>query len=224
MAEGPVSDPPAGSPAPGTAPAGSPASGDPLSLAFYARDVAEVARELLGCVLVQGTTAGRIVETEAYHQREAACHGWRPPPLVPAPTARTAALFGPPGRVYVYRSYGIHAMVNAVCEDDGVAAAVLVRALEPLGDLAGMRDRRGGRPDRELANGPGKLAQALGVALDQDGDDLTTGPLRILGRADGEPEPATVAAPRVGITRAVELPWRFAVAGSPWVSRPRPAG
>jgi DNA-3-methyladenine glycosylase len=194
----------------------------PLPHAFYARPVVDVARELLGCVVVHGETAGRIVETEAYHQTEAACHGYRKPPLVPGPTERTAALFGPPGRAYVYRSYGIHSMLNAVCEPEGLAAAVLVRAVEPVAGLELMRERRPGRPDRELVAGPGRLTLALDIRLEHDGADLETGPIRILPPpADARPV-QLVTGPRIGITKAVDLPWRFADASSPDVSRPWP--
>jgi DNA-3-methyladenine glycosylase len=186
---------------------------------FYDRPVVEVARELLGCVLVQGATAGRIVETEAYHDSEPACHGYGTPPR---PTDRTRVLFGPPGHAYVYRSYGIHAMVNAVCEPEGTAAAVLIRAVEPLAGVGVMRERRPGRSERELVAGPGRLTVALGITLEMDGSDLATGAVRIL-----EPPPAArpvelVDGPRIGITKAVELPWRFADASSVDVSRPWP--
>lgn len=197
--------------------------GASLPAAFYDRPVLTVARELLGCVLVHGPTAGRIVETEAYHETEGACHAWRPPPTVPRPTARTAALFGPPGRAYVYRSYGIHTMLNAVCEPEGTAAAVLVRAVEPVRGLELVRERRAGRPARELTAGPGRLTVALGIRMDDDGADLTAGPLRIVPAGPGDRPVALVAGPRIGITRATELPWRFADASSADVSRPWPA-
>jgi DNA-3-methyladenine glycosylase len=193
-----------------------------LPPAFYDRPVVDVARELLGCVLVHGGTVARIVETEAYHETEGACHAWRPPPVTPRPTARTAALFGPPGRAYVYRSYGIHTMLNAVCEPAGVAAAVLIRAVEPLEGLQLMRDRRPGRPDRELTAGPGRLSLALDVRMEHDGSDLAAGPVRIAAPTpDGRP-PRVVTGPRIGITRATELPWRFVDASSSDVSRPWP--
>ncbi|MDO9406870.1 DNA-3-methyladenine glycosylase [Patulibacter sp.] len=200
------------------------AAAAPLPVAFYDRPVVEVARDLLGCVVVHGATAGRIVETEAYHETEGACHAWRPPPAGPRRTARTAALFGPPGRAYVYRSYGIHAMLNAVCEPEGTAAAVLVRAVEPVAGVALMRERRPGRPDRELVAGPGRLTLALDVRLADDGTDLTSGDLRIVAAAPGARPVVEVAGPRIGITRATELPWRFADASSPDVSRPWPPG
>ncbi len=199
-----------------------PELGPALSADFYARPVVEVARDLLGCLVVHGGTAGRIVETEAYHETEGACHAWRPPPRTPRPTPRTAVLFGAPGRAYVYRSYGIHAMLNAVCEPEGTAAAVLVRAVEPVVGLELMRERRPGRPDRELVAGPGRLTLALDIRLTDDGADLVDGPLRIVGpREDARPV-ELVSGPRIGITRAVDLPWRFADASSPDVSRPWP--
>lgn len=196
--------------------------GPRLTRAFYDRPVLDVARDLLGCVVVHGATAGRIVETEAYHETEGACHAWRPPPAEPRPTPRTAQLFGPPGRAYVYRSYGIHAMLNAVCEREGTAAAVLIRAVEPVAGVDLMRDRRPGRPDRELVAGPGRLTLALDIRLSDDGADLTDGPLRIVSAPSGARPVRLVAGPRIGITRAVDLPWRFADAGSTDVSRPWP--
>lgn len=195
-----------------------------LARAFYDRPVVEVARDLLGCVVVHGPTAGRIVETEAYHETEGACHAWRPPPAAPRPTPRTATLFGPPGRAYVYRSYGIHAMLNAVCEPDGTAAAVLIRAVEPTAGIDVVRGRRPGRPDHELTAGPGRLTLALDVRLGDDGADLIDGPLRIVGPPPGARPVRIVAGARIGITRAADLPWRFADASSLDVSRPWPPG
>jgi DNA-3-methyladenine glycosylase len=184
---------------------------------FYARPVLEVARELIGCTVVHGDAAGVIVETEAYHESEPACHAFV------GLTPRTATLFGPPGRAYVYRSYGVHALLNAVCEPEGIGAAVLIRALEPLAGIEAMRARRpGAKGLGELCSGPGKLTQALGVSLAENGGDLSDGPVRIAAPGEGWREPAVVTAPRVGITRAVELPWRFCVVGSVHVSRPRP--
>jgi DNA-3-methyladenine glycosylase len=187
----------------------------PLGSGFYDRPVVEVARDLLGCVLSRGETAGVIVETEAYHQSEEACHAYV------GLTSRTSTLFGPPGIVYVYRSYGIHALVNAVCEAEDVGAAVLFRALEPVSGLQLMRLRRGGvSRDRDLCSGPGKLTQALDIEMRDNRSDLTSGPVRISARPPGWEEPPIVADRRIGITRAVELPWRFCVAGSQFLSRP----
>jgi len=194
-------------------------AGRPLPVDFYARPVVDVARDLVGCLLVHGGTAGRIVETEAYHESEPASHAFGTPPR---PTSRTRTLFGPPGRAYVYRSYGIHACVNAVCEADGIGAGVLLRAVEPLVGLDAIRARRPGRPDVELASGPGRLTLALGIGLDDDGADLVAGPLRIVAPGHGDPVPRVVTGTRVGITKATDLPWRFVDATSAHVSRPWP--
>lgn len=185
-----------------------------LPAAFYDRPVVEVARDLLGCVVTHGETSGVIVETEAYHDSEAACHAYV------GITPRTEVLFGDPGRAYVYRSYGIHALLNAVTEGRGTGAAVLIRALQPLEGIELMRLRRG-VADSELCNGPGKLTQALGVGLDVHGTSLQDGPVRFLGRPAGWAESPIAAGVRIGITKATELPWRFAVTGNPNVSRPR---
>ena len=182
---------------------------------FYARPVVEVARELVGCVVEHDGVSGTIVEAEAYHQTEPACHAYG------GLTPRTRTLFGPPGLAYVYRSYGIHAMLNAVCEARGTGAAVLVRALEPRHGLEEMRARRGVERLEDLCSGPGKLCQALGIGLDLDGTDLAAGPIRIL--APEVPAPPLTESVRIGITKAAELPWRFSAAGSRFVSRPRPA-
>ena len=169
----------------------------------------EVAPDLLGCVVWHGSCAGMIVETEAYHFSEPACHAYV------GVTPRTEVLYGPPGTAYVYRSYGIHALLNAVCEPEGVGAAVLIRALEPLHGLEAMRLRRGAG---ELTNGPGKLTQALGIELTENDTSLIDGPVRIVR---GDPLPY-VTGPRIGITKAAELPWRFCAVGSRHVSRPWP--
>jgi DNA-3-methyladenine glycosylase len=187
---------------------------------FYARPVLEVAPELIGCVVEHQGCAGVIVETEAYHESEPACHAYG------GLTPRTEVLFGAPGNAYVYRSYGIHALLNAVCEEDGVGAAVLIRALAPVEGVEQMRVRRGlvgGKParDRELCSGPGKLTQALGIWLDENGGSLARGPVRIYERAGAWRSPEIAVGTRIGITHAVELPWRFAAAGDPNVSRPR---
>jgi DNA-3-methyladenine glycosylase len=189
-----------------------------LPAAFYARPVLEVAPELLGCVLRHGDTAGVIVETEAYHESEPAAHSFI------GLTQRNRVLFGPAGFAYVYRSYGIHALVNAVCGPDGVGEAVLIRALEPLEGIGAMFERRKVAREVELCSGPGKLSQALGADLSMNGTSLVDGPLRI------EPRPAAwrdvrhVTGPRIGITKAAELPWRFCAVGAPSVSRPWPPG
>jgi len=183
---------------------------------FYERPVLEVARELVGCVVRHGAVAGRIVETEAYHESEPACHAYA------GLTPRTRVLFGPPGRAYVYRSYGIHALLNAVCEPEGIGAAVLIRALEPLEGVGIMRERRGMTRAEDLCSGPGKLTVALGVGLEDNGADLAGGGVRIEPPAPGERTTAIETGTRIGISRAAELPWRFCAAASPYVSRPRP--
>ena len=187
-----------------------------MNRSFYARSVHDVAQDLLGCVVRHGDTAGRIVEVESYHQEEPACHAYV------GVTERTAILFGPPGNAYVYRSYGIHALLNAVCEDEGVGAAVLIRALEPVEGVELMRRRRGGLERlEELCSGPGKLTQALGIGLELNGTPLTgSGPIQIEPRTR---QPEVVRGVRIGITKAADLPWRFCDAGSRHVSRPWPA-
>jgi DNA-3-methyladenine glycosylase len=189
-------------------------SPEPLPAAFYARPVLDVAPELVGCTVVHGSAAGVIVETEAYHQQEPACHAFV------GLTARTRVLFEAPGTAYVYRSYGIHALLNAVCEPEGVGAAVLIRALEPLDGVGEMIARRRVAREADLCNGPGKLTQALGIELVDNGTSLIDGAVRILA---GEPR-EYVTGLRVGITKAAELPWRFAARGSRGVSRPWPPG
>jgi DNA-3-methyladenine glycosylase len=181
---------------------------------FYERDVVEVARDLVGCILRRGATTGRIVETEAYHEREPACHAYV------GRTARTGTLFGPPGEAYVYRSYGIHALLNAVSEPEGIGAAVLIRALEPLEGLDLMRERRGLDRPELLCSGPGKLTQALGVDLELNASSLIDGPIELL--ANPADAPRVVSGERIGITKAIELPWRFCDADSRHVSRPWP--
>jgi DNA-3-methyladenine glycosylase len=180
---------------------------------FYARSVHEVARELIGCVVRHGETAGRIVETESYHMEEPACHAFA------GVTERTRTLYGEPGRAYVYFSYGVHSLLNAVAEEEGVGAAVLIRALEPVDGIELMRQRRGLDRAEELCSGPGKLTQALGIGLSLNATSLLDGPIEVLAR---ERRPRVVAGERIGITKAVELPWRFCDADSQHVSRPWP--
>jgi DNA-3-methyladenine glycosylase len=187
-----------------------------LPAEFYARPVEEVAADLVGCVLRHGETAGRIVEAEAYHQREPACHAYV------GLTNRTSVLFGEPGRAYVYRSYGLHALVNAVSETEGVGAAVLIRALEPTEGLDLMRSRRGLDRPEDLCSGPGKLSQALGIWLDLNGTSLQDGPIQILPAPASAPPVRVAVGTRIGINRAIELPWRFCDAASRHVSRPWP--
>jgi DNA-3-methyladenine glycosylase len=183
---------------------------------FYARPVLEVAEALIGCVVTHGGCSGAIVETEAYHDSEPAAHSFV------GLTPRTRTLFGPPGRAYVYLSYGIHTMLNAVCEPEGVGAAVLIRALEPLDGTELMGERRGLDPGavRGLCSGPGKLTQALGIALSDNGADLARGALVISGRSGRFSDPVVQRDRRIGITKAVELPWRFCLAASPYLSVP----
>ena len=191
---------------------------DPRRRSFYERSVHDVARDLVGCTIRHGDTSGRIVEVESYHQEEPACHAYA------GLTPRTEVLFGPPGHAYVYRSYGIHALLNAVAEEEGVGAAVLIRALEPIDGIALMRLRRGMEHVGDLCSGPGKLTQALGIRLDLNGTAITggRGPIEFLPRpADSRP-PEVVLGERIGITRAVDLPWRFCDATSTSVSRPLP--
>jgi DNA-3-methyladenine glycosylase len=178
---------------------------------LYHGEVCTVARALIGAVVRYGATAGVIVETEAYHESEPACHAYI------GCTPRTLTLFGPPGLAYVYRSYGVHAMLNAVAEPDGVGAAVLIRALEPCDGIELMRTRRARVRLEDLCSGPGKLTQALGIELVHNGGDLSGGPVTITpGRGCAE---EIVASRRVGITKAVDLLWRFSVRDSRFVSR-----
>jgi DNA-3-methyladenine glycosylase len=187
---------------------------------FYDRPVLEVAPELIGCTVEHAGCSGAIVETEAYHDSEPACHAFA------GLTPRTQTLFEAPGIAYVYRSYGIHALLNAVCEPQGIGAAVLIRALAPLEGIELMRLRRQLPErvpvrDRDLCSGPGKLTQALGISLGENGTSLTRGTVRIHAREGIWREPDIAIGTRIGITHAVELPWRFAAAGDVNVSRPR---
>jgi len=172
--------------------------------------VHEVAPELIGATLLFDGAGGTIVEVEAYDQEDPASHGFR------GRTPRTAAMFGPPGHAYVYRSYGIHWCLNLVCAEEGRAEAALVRALEPTRGLEAMRGRRGMEAPRSLCSGPGKLCQALGISRVHDGIALDEPPFELLER---ESAPPLAVGPRIGITRAVEQPWRYGLAGSPFLSR-----
>jgi DNA-3-methyladenine glycosylase len=184
-----------------------------LTADFFDRSVHLVARELIGCRLFYAGCGGVIVEAESYERDDPACHAYV------GLTDRTEVLFGPPGRAYVYLSYGIHSLLNFVAEAEGEAAAVLIRALEPTAEIEAMRARRGNRPDRDLCSGPGKLTEALGIDLSQNGADLAHDPFLLLSRETGW-KGQVVAGRRVGITKAVERPWRFGLADSPHVSRP----
>ena len=184
-----------------------------MKRAFFARPVLEVARDLVGCVVTHGDTAGVIVETEAYHDSEPASHAFV------GVTPRTRTLFGPPGRAYVYFSYGVHSLLNAVCEPAGVGAAVLIRALEPVDGIDHMRERRGVDTVRQLCSGPGKLTQALGIGLELNDTDLLRGPVVFSDRPRQWRDVAVDVDVRIGITKAADLPWRFVAAGNPFVSR-----
>lgn len=182
----------------------------------------EAAPDLLGTVLRVGDRAGRIVEVEAYEgSDDPASHAFN------GPTDRTRVMFGPPGHLYVYLSYGIHWCANIVCHADGVAGAVLIRAVEPIEGIEAMwRDRPKARTPTDLGSGPGKLCAALGIEAGHGGVDLLAAdsPVRLEPGVDNRARPPVATGPRVGITRAVERPWRFAEAGNPHVSRPRPPG
>jgi DNA-3-methyladenine glycosylase len=180
--------------------------------------VVEAARALVGCTIAHAGCSGVIVETEAYHEREPACHAFV------GLTARTRPLFGVPGVAYVYRSYGLHALLNVVVEPAGVGAAVLIRALEPLAGLEAMRVRRGRRRETDLCSGPGKLTQALGVGMELNETSLLDGPIRLGAPPPDRADVTVVSGVRIGISRAAELPWRFCVAANRHVSRPWPRG
>ncbi len=182
----------------------------PLAADFFARPVQEVARDLVGVTLLVAGVGGRIVEVEAYHHEDPASHSFG------GQTARNATMFGAPGHAYVYRSYGIHWCLNFVCEP---RSAVLIRALEPTHGLESMKERRGLEDLRLLCSGPGRLCQALGVSREHDGLQLDRPPFELLPR-DRFMEIAT--APRIGITRAAELPWRYVEKGSRFLSRAVP--
>jgi DNA-3-methyladenine glycosylase len=182
---------------------------------FFARSVHEVAPDLIGATLLVDGVGGRIVELEAYDQEDPASHGHR------GRTARNAAMFGPSGHAYVYRSYGIHWCLNLVCGGEGVPEAVLIRALEPTHGVDLQQRRRGVEDVRALCSGPGKLCQALGITGEHDGLALDVPPFRLEERSE---IPEIVTGPRIGITRATELSWRYMSAGSAYLSRAAPRG
>ena len=182
-----------------------------LTRAFFRRSVHEVAPDLIGATLLVDGVGGRIVEVEAYHQTEPASHSFN------GPTPRNAVMFGPPGYVYVYRSYGIHWCVNFTCEPKGSAAAVLIRAVEPIVGLAAMRRRRSVADERLLCSGPGRVCEALRITHAQNGLALDAPPFALFARTD---EVGVVTGPRIGITKAVEKPWRYGLKGSRFLSKP----
>jgi DNA-3-methyladenine glycosylase len=178
---------------------------------FFARSVHDVAPDLVGVTLLVDGVGGPIVEVEAYDHEDPAAHGFG------GKTQRNASMFGPPGHAYVYRSYGIHWCLNFVCEPEGVASAVLIRALEPTRGIEAMRERRGLENPRVLCAGPGRLCQGLGITREHDGLALDEPPFELLPR---EYEPELAVGPRIGITQAADQPWRYGVAGSRYLSRP----
>jgi len=182
-----------------------------LRRSFFDRPVLKVAPELIGATLLVNGVGGRVVEVEAYHHTDPAAHSYR------GQTDRNAVMFGPPGVAYVYRSYGIHWCLNFVCEAEGSASAVLIRALEPIEGLAAMRRRRGVADERLLCSGPGKLCQALGVTHRHNGLPLDKAPFELRAR---EGKAAIVRGVRIGITKAVERPWRYGLKGSRFLSKP----
>jgi DNA-3-methyladenine glycosylase len=182
-----------------------------LRRSFFSRSVHEVAPELIGATLLVDDIGGMIVEVEAYHHTDPAAHSYV------GRTERNAVMFGPPGYAYVYRSYGIHWCLNFVCEEEGSASAVLIRALEPAQGMAAMRRRRGLREKRALCSGPGKLCEALGVTHKHNGLPLDRTPFEL--RARGE-IPDVVSGVRIGITKAADKPWRYGLKGSKFMSKP----
>ena len=185
-----------------------------LDEAFFERSVHDVARELIGCELLFNGVGGVIVETESYERDDPACHAYV------GLTERTSTLFGPPGRAYVYLSYGIHSLLNAVAEPAGSAAAVLIRALEPRRGVEAMRRRRQRASTEELCSGPGKLTEALGIGLGENGRSLTRPPFELRPRSGPWSGVEVATGPRIGISQATERPWRFCAADSRFLSQP----
>jgi DNA-3-methyladenine glycosylase len=182
-----------------------------LRRSFFDRPVLSVAPELIGATLLVNGVGGQIVEVEAYHHTDPAAHSYR------GPTERNAVMFGPAGFAYVYRSYGVHWCLNFVCEEEGSASAVLIRALEPIAGIAAMRRRRGLADERGLCSGPGKLCEALGVSRRHNGLPLDKAPFELRARQE---MPEIAVGVRIGITKAIEHPWRFGLRGSRFLSRP----
>jgi DNA-3-methyladenine glycosylase len=178
---------------------------------FFDRSVHKVAPELIGATLLFDGVGGRIVEVEAYHHTDPAAHSFN------GETPRNAVMFGPPGFAYVYRSYGIHWCLNFVCETEGSASAILIRAIEPLEGVAKMRRRRGLKDERLLCSGPGRLCEAMGITIAHNGLALDRPPFRLIPRRE---KPDIVAGVRIGITKAADLPWRYGLKGSPFLSKP----
>jgi DNA-3-methyladenine glycosylase len=185
--------------------------GKPLKRAFFARSVHEVAPELIGATLLVNGVGGIIVEVEAYHHTDPAAHSFR------GPTPRNLVMFGPPGFAYVYRSYGIHWCMNFVCEKEGSASAVLIRALHPTHGIPAMRRRRGLHDERALCSGPGKLTEALAITDAHNGLALDAPPIELHARPE---KPEIAAGVRIGLTKAIELPWRYGLKGSKFLSKP----
>lgn len=178
---------------------------------FFDRSVHRVAPELIGATLLVDGVGGVIVEVEAYHHTDPAAHSFG------GMTERNAVMFGPPGHAYVYRSYGIHWCLNFICEQEGSASGILIRALEPKTGIPAMRRRRGLKEERLLCSGPGRLGEALGITRDKhNGARLDRLPFQVFAR---EGTPVITTGPRIGISKAVELPWRYGMKGSPFVSR-----
>jgi DNA-3-methyladenine glycosylase len=182
-----------------------------LHRSFFDRPVLKVAADLIGATLLFRDVGGIIVEAEAYHHTDPAAHSFN------GQTARNAVMFGPPGHAYVYRSYGIHWCVNFVCEGEGSASAVLIRALEPTQGIPAMQRRRGVKDERLLCSGPGRLCEALGITRAHDGLALDKPPFELRARVE---KPDVVAGVRIGITKAADLPWRFGSKGSRYLSKP----
>jgi DNA-3-methyladenine glycosylase len=185
--------------------------GKSLKRAFFARSVHEVAPDLIGATLLVDGVGGIIVEVEAYHHTDPAAHSFR------GPTSRNQVMFGAPGFAYVYRSYGIHWCVNFVCEEEGSASAVLIRALQPTHGVPAMRRRRRLHDERSLCSGPGKLTEALAITDKHNGLALDAPPIILHARAT---KAEIVAGVRIGITKAAELPWRYGLKGSKFLSKP----
>jgi DNA-3-methyladenine glycosylase len=192
----------------------SPPRSSPLETWFFERSVHDVARDLVGCALLYEGAGGIIVEAESYERDDPACHAHV------GLTPRTATIFGPHARAYVYLSYGIHSCLNFVCEPEGQAAAVLIRALEPRWGVQEMRRRRGRDSLRDLCSGPGKLTEALGIGLGANGAPICELPFELRSRDSEWAAVEVGTGPRIGITQATELPWRFCARGSRYLSRP----